>query len=127
MTLAERGQRALIARQKAAAGETVTYRRGAETATLTAWRGKTAFSRSAPEPGGASLIWGDLDWMIAVEDLVLGDKRTRPREGDRIIATDADGTEIVFEIQPTATGEPAFRYSDPLRLVWRIHVKEEGA
>ena len=126
MTLAERGQRAHIARQKAAAGISLSYRRGAESATVTGWRGKTAFSRTAPEPGGASLIWGDIDFFIAVEDLVLNGTQTKPQEGDRIAIDAGTASEKVYEIQPTATGEPAFRYSDPTELLWRIHAKREN-
>lgn len=123
--MAERGARAHIARMKAAAGVSVTYRRGAECVTLTAWLGRTGFSRSAPSPGGASLVWGDRDYFVAVADLVLGGETVTPREGDRIIEM-IGGVEVTFEVEPTATGEPAWRYSDPTRLVWRIHVKEQA-
>lgn len=120
MGLRSRGRAALIRRQKVAAGVEVTYVRGAvQIEGLTAWVGRTRFAQSAPLPGGASLIWGDRDYLIAVGDLTLGE----PAEGDRIEET-IEGVACVFECMVPDTGEPAWRYSDSSRTLYRLHMKQ---
>ena len=103
----------LTTQVQAAAGESVTYTRNATSITLTAVVGRTVFASNAE--GGARIEFGDRDYLIAAADLTFG----TPREGDRI--TDAAG--LVFEVQEPGTGEPAWRYSDPDRTEFRIHVK----
>jgi hypothetical protein len=110
---------------KVSAGVQVTYTRPGtgQSVTLTAWVDRTAFSQSPPEPGGASLIWGDRDYMIAVEDLKLGGVPVEPALADQIRET-IGGAVVTFEVMTPDTGEPAWRYSDPTRTVWRVHVKK---
>ncbi len=103
---------------QAAAGVAVTYTRGATSLSLTAVVGNTLFAAAA-EPGGARVLWGERDYLVIADDLTLG----VPAEGDRI-AEVIDGTTVTFEVMPTDTGEPAFRYSDPQRTVWRLHCKK---
>lgn len=117
MTLMSRGAAALVRRKKQADGVAVTYTRGATVVTLTVWVGRTAFSRLGTEPGPA-LVWGDRDYLVAAADLVAAGL-TEPRKGDRVTEAGA-GT---FEVVPPDTGEPAFRFSDQTRLVYRLHVK----
>lgn len=109
----------MIRRKKQADGRSVTYTRGDSSLSLTAWLGRTLFSRLAsPGVGGAAVEWGDRDYLVAVADLTLGE----PALGDRITET-INGTAVVFEVLTPDTGEPAWRYSDPTRTVWRIHTK----
>jgi hypothetical protein len=104
---------------QAAAGETVTYTRGAESITLTATVGQVAFVST--ELGGARIQIGDRDYLIKVSDLTFG----APKIGDRITHT-VGGNVLVFEIKDPETGEKAWRYSDPDRTEWRIHVNKVG-
>lgn len=122
--LINRGQAALVAWLKAAAAVDggVTYRRGALTLTgLAAWVGRTAFSRTSSEPGPAVVI-GERDYLFAVADLVLGGQPVAPKPGDRVTETIA-GVATTFEVVSPETGEPAVRYSDQTRTVWRVHAK----
>lgn len=120
------GQAALVRRQQQAAvtGETVTYARGAERVDLTnkAWCGRTLFSRSPQEAGGAAVVWGDRDYLIPVADLVLGGTAVTPKRGDRIEET-VGGTVVTFEVQ-SPLAEPEWRYSDQTRTVYRVHTKK---
>jgi len=123
VSLGSRGTAALNRRQKQARPVTVTYTRGAQSATLTAWVGNTLFARTLDEPG-ASVVWGERDYFIEVADLVLGGVAVQPARGDKITET-IDGTTFVFELQ-TPTGEPAWRYSDADRTRYRVHTKKAG-
>lgn len=120
MSLRSRGSAALTRRLQQSDGVTVTYTRGAESATLTAWVGSTLFARTLDEPG-ASVVRGERDYLIPVASLVLGGSTT-PQKGDRITET-IGGAAVTFELQ-TPTGEPAWRYSDADRARYRVHMKK---
>lgn len=103
-----------------AAAASVTYARGAETATVTAVVGRTVFASNAE--GAARVEFGDRDYLILAADLVAANANwTKPAIGDRI--TDSEGR--VFEVVTPDTGEPAWRYSDPQHTTWRIHTKRQ--
>lgn len=119
MGLLSRGMALLNRLEQVAAGVDVTYARGAQTLDVTAVVGRTAYAQTAPSPGGASLVYGDRDYLILAADLTLGE----PAEGDRVTET-IEGVACVFECMKPDTGEPAYRYSDATRTVWRIHVKQ---
>lgn len=101
-------------------GGEVTYARGNLTVTLTAGRGRSSFD----------VVQGDVltriesrDFLVAAADLQLaGVVQTLPERGDTITETDADGTELKYELLERQ-GEPVWRYSDEYRLQIRIHTK----
>ncbi len=105
----------------AAAGVLVTYARpaAAQSVILTAWIGRTVFKQN-PQAGatGAQIVFGERDYLIPVESLILGSVVTLPARGDRITEAGA-GT---FEVQPPG-GEPPWRYSDQTRTLYRVHCK----
>ena len=105
---------------KATHGVTVVYSRGAVSATLTAVVGRTVFSRNTPN--GAAVEIGERDYLINVADLVLSGSAVEPVKGDRITEV-INGISLVFEIVPPL-GEPAWRYSDPSRTKYRLHMKK---
>ena len=119
MGLLDRGAAFLNRMDKIAAGVTITYIRGAARHTITAVPGNTRFAQSAPEPGGATLIHGERDYLIDVADLPFAE----PLETDRIIET-IGGIECVFDVARPSTGEPAVRHSDDGKTKWRIHVTQ---
>lgn len=119
-----RGQAMLGRQMKAAAGVEVTYSRGAESATFTAWPGETRFAVSSPD-GKSRVVWGDADWLIEAADLVLDGAAVKPLKGDRIAAT-INGEACVFEAS-TPTGETVWRWSDHMgRTRVRVHCKRVG-
>lgn len=101
--------------QAAGVGE-LSYTRGAEAITLEPWVGRTVFSSNTLN--GARVQWGDRDYLIRVSELSLGE----PQEGDRIAET-IEGVDCVFEVRTPDTGEPAWRFADPGRTMYRLHVK----
>ena len=96
------------------AGGTVSYRRGATSRTVPATASQTLSASNAEGPVRTEV--GDGDYLILVSDLAAFGT---PQIGDRI--TDAVG--LVFEIQDTNTGDPAWRYTDTTRIEYRIHTK----
>lgn len=122
MGLLDRGQAALNRRQKQAAGRVVTYSRGTEAVTLTAWIGSTAYTRTTDDPG-ASVVWSDRDYLFAAADLRIGGRQVTPEKDDRITEV-VDGAEVVFEVS-TAPGEPPYRFSDQTRTTYRVHTKRK--
>ncbi len=120
-TLMSRGADALVRRMKAAAGVSVTYTRGVTSAALTPWVGRTLFARQPTDPGGAAAVWGDRDYLLAVADLAAAGFAA-PQKGDRLTETIA-GTPVTFEVTTPDTGEPAWRYADQTRAIYRLHVK----
>lgn len=120
--LIQRAQASLVRILQESAGVSVTYTLvSGEQATLTAWVGRTAFSRTASEPGPATII-GERDYLIAVADLVVGGQAVQPAKGHRITETIA-GADVTFEVVPPEADEPAWRYSDQTRTVYRLHCK----
>jgi hypothetical protein len=120
-----RGQLALIARQKAAFGRTVTLTRGSSSWSFAAWPGKTLFARNQEEPG-ASVVHGEADYLFAAADLVAAGMPWPPARGDRLtdptVLDPLTGQPVVYEFS-TPTGEPEWRYSDATRTVIRAHCK----
>ena len=119
MNLIQRAKAWFADTMKAGAGVTVLYSRsGQSPRTITAWVGRTLFSIAEPGSAGNRVEWGDRDYLIAAIDIAsLGE----PQRGDRITEVLAEGT-VVFEVMPPS-GEPAWRWSDQQRTVYRVHCK----
>lgn len=100
------------------AGGTLTLTRGGESTALVPFvRGQVAFRSEAD--GGVRVQIGDRDYLVAVSEYVIGGTLVKPENGDQFQET---GASEVWEIQDVP-GEPAWRYSDPERTRYRIHVK----
>jgi len=123
--LMARAQSLLNSRVEEAAGASVTYSRGrtGQSVALTAAVGRTVFASNGAD--GPRVDFGERDYLILAADLVLGGAAAEPEEGDRVSET-IGGVEHTFKIMPTATGEPAWRWSDPGRTKYRLHVKRVG-
>jgi hypothetical protein len=119
----DRGRSLLARGLKGAAGVSVVYARGADSVTLSGdtavWVGNTLFRLG--EFDGLRVMWGERDYLIAAADLVLDGTAVEPRENDRVAET-VNGTAMVFDVLPPP-GEPSWRWSDPGRTIYRVHVK----
>lgn len=106
--------------------QTVTYRRGESAVQVQATIGRTVFRLN--DAYGATVRHISRDYLIRAADLVLNGERVEPKRGDLVIETDDAGIEHTHEVMgPGASGGgPDWRYSDPQRLVLRIHNKEIG-
>ena len=120
MGLLSRGMAWLSDTLGTAAGESVTYTRGSDSVSLTAWVGRTLFATQSVG-STARVEWGERDYLIPVADLVLATVAVTPRKGDRISQV-IDGDTLVFEIVAPGN-EPSWRYSDPGRTLYRVHCK----
>lgn len=119
------GASAWLAEQMQAAGSpegTITFVRGATRIDLTgkAWATAGAARRN-PGEAGPAVEWSDRDYMIPAADL----PGIEPRKGDRIEET-IGGVVTKFDAAP-ANGEPAARFSDDERTLWRVHTKQAKA
>lgn len=129
MGLLERGVEWLTAKQEATDSVTVVYSRDAHSKSMPAVVGRTLFSPQGygSSNGGlstAAVEWGDRDYLIRVEHLVLNGLAVKPQRGDRLTQV-IRGVPAVFEIS-TPTGEPPWRYSDEAQTTFRIHCKRVG-
>jgi len=101
---------------QAAAGTTVTYRRGTDTADVTATIGRSEFE--AQDQNGVIERWESRDYLVPAADLPFGE----PERGDVIVET--SGTiELQYEVA-SPRGVPVFRYGDAFRSIVRIHTKQ---
>lgn len=100
---------------KANAAETVTYTRGAGSASVPATVGRT-ISDQPIDDSGATVKSFTIDFLIDGDELVISSAAITPQPGDTI--TRSDGS--VYEVTPLGT-EPCFRPSTPHGTLLRIH------
>jgi hypothetical protein len=125
MGLLERGQQMINRAHKATESVAVTYTRKTDaglllttpTPTIQARHGRV-MSSSRQEESGVAVQYSERVYLIEVADLVLGGQPTTPDRGDRI--TEAGMT---WELVPTDTGDPFWRYSDQGRTLYRCYAK----
>jgi hypothetical protein len=105
--------------QRQYAATTVLYHRGALSVPVSATIGRTTFE--VADDYGVLERYHSRDFLVPVEELLLGDRRVMPERGDRIQEMQ-DGVAFVYEV--TAPGkDPPWRYSDLYRRTYRIHTK----
>lgn len=108
---------------QAAAGVTVSYLHHdtQTTVSLSPWVGRTVFRSDLNS--GAMVQWGDRDYLVRRDELVdTAGAELLPGVGDQLTET-IDGVALTFEVQDPNPAEPAVRWSDPARSVYRLHVK----
>lgn len=106
----------LTSQLNAAAGTTVTYRRGSEEAEITATIGRSEFE--AQDQNGVIENWESRDFLIPAASLPFGE----PLRGDVIAETSGD-VELEYEVA-APRGVPVFRYGDAFRSIVRVHTKQ---
>lgn len=123
--LFEKARTWLPAQMEAAAGVgpvTYTRARTLHVVTLSPWVGRTLFATSR-EAGGASVAWGDRDYLVPRDQLRVGGVEFEPDDGDRLVEV-IGGVACTFEVMKPDTGEPAWRWSDTGETTYRLHVKK---
>lgn len=103
-----------------AQGVEITYLRGAASATLRAMPGRS--EHELEQAGGALLQVASDDWLIAAADLVLDGQATAPAAGDQLRYA-SGGLVYVYEVPRAAGGMAPWRWSDGLRLIYRVHTR----
>lgn len=92
----------------------VSYRQGDTTAQLDATIGRTIFRLTAPMAGVERIE--SRDYLFSADEFPFPE----PKRGDRITENG-----FIYEVMAPG-GEPAWRWSDPDRLAYRIHTKHVG-
>lgn len=100
-------------------GVTYTPLGGAAQPGTVAWVGRTVFRQDQQQGNGASVVFGDRDYIVPVSELAA-----LPKRGDRI-AEVIGGVTLLFEVVAPGN-EPPWRYSDPARSMYRLHCKKVG-
>lgn len=115
----EAGSNWLQQQRKQHASREVTYRRSSKFVKALATVGRTQFEQ---DDGTGAIIRTEVrDYLIDVDDLLLGGDKAVPERGDRIEEVDGD-QRFIYEVVPMGS-EPHWRYSDPYRTTFRIHTK----
>jgi hypothetical protein len=108
----------LTSQLNAAAGTTVTYRRGSDEAEITATIGRSDFE--AADQNGVIENWEARDYLVPTDELPFGE----PLRGDVIVET-SGGLDLEYEVA-APRGVPVFRYGDAFRSIVRIHTKQSS-
>ena len=99
--------------------QSVTYKRGVESVSVSATIGRTMFEVDNGQ--GVLERIESRDFLVLAADLVLGAAPTLPQRGDRIRETQGTST-YVYEVMAPGK-EPEWRWSDAYRKTLRIHAK----
>ena len=106
----------LAGQLKAAAGRSVTYRRGEDETEITATVGRSQFE--AQNQSGVIENWESRDYLVGYGDLPYGE----PQRGDVIVET-VGGDVCEYEVA-SPRGVPVFHFGDAFRAMVRIHTKQ---
>lgn len=102
------------------ASKTVVYQRGAETVLVSATVGSTLM-KLTDDYGNVYMERTDRDYLIPSAALILDGVPVRPQRGD-VIREPVGSETWVYEVMAPG-GEPEWRWSDPHRVILRIHTK----
>jgi hypothetical protein len=122
--LLQSGAAWLAGKIKARAAQTVTYRRGADSVSLSATLGHSLL-RVTEGDGRTRTIRTDRDFLVTAADLVLSGETVTPARGDAIDLT-VGSTAYRYKVLPYGKDEPLWRYSEPSNAIMRIHCKSDG-
>ena len=101
---------------KANAGQSITYTRGPNSATLTATIGETEYEKE--DAHGVIIRFESRDFLIDAADLILDSVTVNPQDGDKITY----GGET-YEALSLDGGRP-YEPTDPYETQWRVHTKQ---
>jgi len=100
----------------AAAGRTVTYRRGSEDTVVTATIGRSQFE--SQNQSGVIENWESRDYLVDYGEMPYGE----PLRGD-VIVEEIAGEVCEYEVS-APRGVPVFRFADAFRSMVRVHTKQ---
>lgn len=112
----------LAGKLKSFAGQSVTYTRGATTASLTATVEQTAFRTSDLGAQKSKLAWSDADFVFTLADLTAAGIAMPPQQNDKIVYTPpGSGVAQTYRLH-CPLGERPFKI-DPYSLMVRVHTQ----
>lgn len=106
----------LTQRRSETMAETVTYSRGAASASLEATRARSV--RDEVDREGIVYRYETVDWIMAASSIDFGDGPVVPQAGD--VITDSGGNQYGVMSVP---GEAPYRNSDTAGFSLRVHTK----
>jgi len=104
------------------ASQSITYRRGTDSVSIDATKGKTQWEAVSVH-GILVEETESCDWLFAPSELILGSQAVEPIRGDRIVETLSTGVVNTYEVMGFGPNERHFRYSDGRRTLLRVHTK----
>lgn len=104
------------------AGEEITFHRGDDFAVIIAVEGRSDFQST--DPHGSVIDFRTIDFIVATEDLVVGDAAITPDDGDYITRTSGN-TLQTYRIRRPDNGR-LYGYSDATQTRMRIHTELSG-
>lgn len=102
-------------------GIAVDYVRGDDSVRLVAVVGSTEFAQESLS--GLYETSQSRDYLILTDDLELNGSKVLPERGDEVHEVDDAGTLFVYPVV-TSGGGRVFSYSDPSRVVLRVHTRQ---
>jgi hypothetical protein len=116
---------ALARRQKAAFGRTVTYTRGGNEYTFTAWPASQTLSRQPTPTDGATVVRVEAVYLFEIADATAAGLSMPPQRGDRLTDGTIGASGKTYELQ-TPTGERAWRFQDHDDTIARVYCQRAG-
>lgn len=116
MNMLSNGMAWLSSQLKAHASESVIYRRGSVSITVTAVRGSSAANETNQQ--GQQVRVFIRDFLIKAADLVIESVATKPVPGDQIELANGE----IYEVM-TDGADPGWRWSDPQHTTLRVHTQ----
>lgn len=107
------------ARMAQVAGRSVTYRRGAKTASLTGWVDSHTYQ--VYDGDGILTNYVADDWTFKVSSMLFGTETIIPQPGDRIEET-LNSTSLVWEVMPVS-GTTPYEWLDTSNTMVVVHTK----
>ena len=101
-------------------GVPITYEHGNSNVDLTALVGSTVFRLDSAESAGTIRLV-TRDYLILTQNLQINAQVIEPARGDRILET-RNGVTFIHGVLALGN-EPGWRWSDPYRVVLRVHTK----
>ncbi len=115
MALLDDALAAHVTTLNAAAGETITFKRGSATVSITAVVGQSQFDEMSTT-GEIRPLSKTVDFLVKPSALVLDSAQVVPQRGDQIERADSS----VYDVLPGSEGT-AWQYSDGRKTFLRIH------
>lgn len=105
---------------QASDGRAVTFRRGADSVSITATVGATPFIDEAQD--GYTIQWESRDFILSSADLILSGDVVQPQVGD--VFEQTIGSDVCTFLVVAPINGQCFRYADAARQTIRIHTKQ---
>lgn len=109
-----------LAQIRSIVGKNVKYKRGTDYVWLNAARGNTFFRFEQED--NIRIQYEEREFLIGVEDIVLGGSEVKPQRGDEIIE-EYDNKTYSYTVIQTSASDDVWAYSDSGKTTLRVFAK----